>query len=60
MDYEKLLDERGLRLVAFGKYAGVTGMIDVLHGLGLRMLALGHHTPFMVRPHYNILGRSDI
>jgi len=22
-------------------------MIDILHGLGLRLLALGHHTPFM-------------
>lgn len=25
------------------------GMINILHGLGLRFLALGHHTPFMVR-----------
>ena len=24
------------------------GMINILHGLGLRLLALGHHTPFMV------------
>lgn len=48
IDYECLVDERGLRLVAFGKYAGVTGMINILHGLGLRLLALGHHTPFMV------------
>ena len=30
-----------------GKYAGIAGMIDILHGLGVRMLALGHHTPFM-------------
>ena len=36
------------RVVAFGKYAGVAGMIDILHGIGLRLLALGHHTPFMV------------
>jgi len=35
--------------VAFGKYAGVVGMINILHGMGLRLLALGHHTPFMVR-----------
>ena len=34
--------------MAFGKYAGVAGMINILHGLGLRLLALGHHTPFMV------------
>lgn len=49
IDYERLIDESGQRLVAFGKYAGVAGMINILHGLGLRLLALGHHTPFMVR-----------
>lgn len=26
-------------------------MINILHGLGLRFLALGHHTPFMVGQH---------
>ena len=49
VDYERILNDNGIRLVAFGKYAGVTGMINMLHGLGLRLLALGHHTPFMVR-----------
>ncbi|CAF3553660.1 unnamed protein product, partial [Rotaria sp. Silwood2] len=34
-------------MFAFGKYAGIVGMINILHGLGLRFLALGHHTPFM-------------
>ena len=48
MDYEKILDDSGVRLVAFGKYAGVAGFVNILHGLGLRLLALGHHTPFMV------------
>lgn len=48
IDYERMIDETGQRLVAFGKYAGVAGMINILHGLGLRLLALGHHTPFMV------------
>ena len=48
IDYERIVDEQGVRLVAFGKYAGVVGMINILHGLGLRFLALGHHTPFMV------------
>lgn len=42
------MDEKGQRVVAFGKYAGVAGMVNILHGLGLRLLALGHHTPFMV------------
>jgi len=48
IDYEKMCNENGNRVVAFGKYAGVVGMIDIMHGLGLRFLALGHHTPFMV------------
>jgi alpha-aminoadipic semialdehyde synthase len=42
------VDDGGQRVVAFGKYAGVVGMINILHGMGLRLLALGHHTPFMV------------
>ena len=49
-DYECILDSNRRRIVAFGKYAGVCGMINILHGLGSRLLALGHHTPFMVRP----------
>lgn len=54
IDYEKLVDSRGQRVVAFGKFAGVAGMINILHGLGLRLLALGHHTPFMhVGPAHN-------
>lgn len=52
LDYEKLT-ANGQRVVAFGKYAGVAGMVNILHGLGLRLLALGHHTPFMV--HFHIL-----
>ncbi|XP_058385019.1 alpha-aminoadipic semialdehyde synthase, mitochondrial isoform X2 [Diceros bicornis minor] len=47
IDYEKMVDHRGLRVVAFGQWAGVAGMINILHGMGLRLLALGHHTPFM-------------
>ncbi|KAG1658196.1 Alpha-aminoadipic semialdehyde synthase, mitochondrial [Nymphon striatum] len=47
IDYEKMCDSDGNRVVAFGNFAGVAGMINILHGLGLRLLALGHHTPFM-------------
>ncbi len=35
-DYELILGERGERLVAFGQYAGLAGMIDLLRGLGER------------------------
>ena len=51
---QRMCDAQGQRVVAFGKFAGIAGMIDILNGLGLRMLALGHHTPFMhIGPAHN-------
>ncbi|XP_065067080.1 alpha-aminoadipic semialdehyde synthase, mitochondrial-like [Rhopilema esculentum] len=47
IDYERMVDENGQRVAAFGKFAGFAVMINILHGIGLRLLALGHHTPFM-------------
>lgn len=35
------------RIVAFGKYAGLAGMIDTFQCLGRRLLASGHSTPFL-------------
>ncbi|XP_065355629.1 alpha-aminoadipic semialdehyde synthase, mitochondrial [Calliphora vicina] len=59
IDYERIIDERGSRQVAFGKYAGVAGMVNILHGIGLRLLALGHHTPFMhIGPAHNYRNSS--
>ena len=49
-DYECIRQpesDGGQRLVAFGKYAGICGMIDCLRGFGARLLALGFSTPFM-------------
>ncbi len=40
-DYEKMVDHKGMRVVAFGKWAGVAGMINILHGLGLRFFSPG-------------------
>jgi alpha-aminoadipic semialdehyde synthase len=37
----------GQRLVAFGKFAGLAGMIDAFHGLGERLLSIGYQSPFM-------------
>ncbi|PAA51005.1 hypothetical protein BOX15_Mlig019791g2 [Macrostomum lignano] len=54
LDYEKMVNPGGKRIVAFGKYAGIVGMINILNGLGIRLLALGHHTPFMhIGPAHN-------
>jgi alpha-aminoadipic semialdehyde synthase len=46
-DYELILGEHGERLVAFGQYAGLAGMIDLLRGLGERFLSQGFSTPFL-------------
>jgi len=47
-DYECIIDPKtGRRLVAFGEFAGMAGMIDFLRGLGERLLALGYSTPFL-------------
>ncbi|KAA3677305.1 alpha-aminoadipic semialdehyde synthase, partial [Paragonimus westermani] len=47
IDYECMVNSANQRLVAFGKYAGFSGTIDILHGLGIRLLAMGHTTPFL-------------
>lgn len=46
IDYEKITDEQGRRLVFFGRFAGIAGMIDTLSGLGKRLEVLGKVTPF--------------
>ena len=59
IDYEKLTDEAGNRVVAFGKMAGIAGTVNIMHGMGLRLLALGHHTPFMhIGPAHNYRNSS--
>ena len=47
IDYETIKDEKGRRLVFFGKYAGLAGMIDALHGYGLRLKELGFENPLL-------------
>jgi len=52
-DYENITRD-GLdgtpRLVAFGKYAGIAGMIDCFQGLGQKLLADGYSNPFLNVP----------
>eukprot|EP00501_MAST-03F_sp_TOSAG23-6_P000049 GSMAST32.ASY1.ANO1.50.1 assembled CDS len=50
IDYECIVKggKRGApRKVAFGRYAGLAGMIDIQRGLGERLLALGYSNPFL-------------
>jgi alpha-aminoadipic semialdehyde synthase len=46
IDYEKIVDEAGRRLIFFGNWAGLAGMIDTLWALGRRLEAEGVETPF--------------
>jgi alpha-aminoadipic semialdehyde synthase len=45
VDYEKIVDEEGRRLVFFGRFAGLAGMVNTLHGLGRRLEHEGLRTP---------------
>ena len=47
MDYEKVTDEKGRRLIFFGRFAGLAGMINTLWSAGLRYKELGVETPFL-------------
>jgi alpha-aminoadipic semialdehyde synthase len=54
IDYERLLEQptpgsstKPKRLVSFGRFAGLAGAMDGLHGLGRRFLAEGRSTPFL-------------
>jgi len=46
IDYERIVDEAGRRLVFFGQNAGRAGMIDTLWLAGRRLEAQGVDTPF--------------
>jgi alpha-aminoadipic semialdehyde synthase len=53
MDYECITDggkKDGQRLVAFGKFAGTAGMINILRGLGEQLLARGFSSSFLSAP----------
>ncbi len=46
IDYEKIADKNGRRLIFFGRYAGIAGMIDTLWALGKRLKWEGVKNPF--------------
>jgi alpha-aminoadipic semialdehyde synthase len=47
IDYERVVDEKGRRLVFFGRQAGQAGMIDTLWALGQRLHHEGIKNPFV-------------
>lgn len=50
VDYEKIVDDRGRRLVFFGRHAGFAGMLDTLSMLGRRLAWEGIDSPFATLP----------
>lgn len=66
IDYERIVDEEGRRLVLFGRHAGLAGMIESLHAFGKRLAAegiAGKENPFaeVGQPYrYKDLGEAKI
>lgn len=46
IDYEKMVDKDGKRVVFFGRWAGLAGMIDTLWAFGKKLYSEGINTPF--------------
>ncbi len=46
VDYEKITDRRGRRLVYFGRFAGICGAVDSLYYLGRKLESEGIRNPF--------------
>ncbi len=46
IDYELVRDDDGRRLIFFGRFAGLAGMIDSLWALGARLRSEGIRSPF--------------
>ncbi len=46
IDYERIVDKKETRLISFGRFAGLAGMIETLWALGKRLVQLGIENPF--------------
>ncbi len=46
LDYERVVDNQGKRIIFFGNYAGYAGLIDTFWALGLRLNWEGIANPF--------------
>ena len=46
IEYEKIANDNGQRLIFFGRFAGLAGMLNSLWSLGQRWSEMGYKTPF--------------
>lgn len=60
VDYERIVDAQGRRLIFFSLHAGYAGMIESLRALGLRLRARGRETALTrVKPAYEYRDLAD-
>ena len=45
LDYERVVNEKNQRLIFFGRYAGLAGMIETLYAFGQKLALQGYSTP---------------
>ena len=61
IDYERITDDEGRRLVFFGRHAGLAGMVDTLWAFGERLRAEGMKSPFdAIRPAHTYATLDDV
>jgi len=60
IDYERIVDRKGRRLIFFGRHAGYAGMLDTLWAFGQRLAVEGAVTPFeMLRRAHEYAGLDE-
>ncbi len=60
LDYERVVDAQGRRLIFFSWFAGAAGLIDTLAAVGPRYRWLGHANPFeAIRPAHAYVDLQD-
>ncbi len=47
IEYERIVNDKNQRLIFFGRFAGLAGMINSLWSAGQRWLSMGIETPFL-------------
>ena len=61
IDYEKIVDMHNKRLVYFGRFAGICGVIDSLHYLGNKLEWKGIRNPFsLIQPAHRYDSLHDL
>lgn len=60
IDYERIVDEQGRRLIFFGKYAGYAGLMETFHAFGKKLDLMGINNPFsQIKQPYQYSGIED-